>query len=139
MSASAIWMRLQCISTRTVDVRREKTIKVNNQIREMLCHSCSIVCCYWEHLPPVVIFKGQTERCIQNVKGSNVLKKSWMDEKIMMKWIRDIWVKHTKKKLSFLFLDSFSARLTKKVKDAFKMLIAHNFSRMYISVTTTRC
>ena len=72
---------------------------------------------------PVVIFKGQTERCIQNVKGSNVLKKSWMDEKLMMKWIHDIWVKHTKKKTSFLFLDSFSAHLAKKVKDAFKMLI----------------
>lgn len=43
-----------------------------------------------------------------------------MDEKLMLKWISDIWVKHTKNRPSLLFLDSFGAHLTVKVKDAFE-------------------
>ena len=38
----------------------------------------------------------------------------------MLKWISDIWVKYTKRWPSLLFLDTFSAHLTDKVKDAFQ-------------------
>ena len=70
-------------------------------------------------LSPMVIFKGTTHRCINKVTGSNVCyqKKAWMDERLMLTWIRDIWVKHTKSP-SLLFLDSFSAHLTDNVKGA---------------------
>ena len=45
-----------------------------------------------------------------------------MDEKLMLTWIKNIiWVKHTKKRPSFLFLNSFSAHLTDKVKDTFQV------------------
>ena len=43
-----------------------------------------------------------------------------MDEKVMLKWISDIWVKYTKKRPSLLFHDTFSAHLTDKVQKAFK-------------------
>ena len=73
----------------------------------------------------MVIFKGTTGRSIHNIKESNgtvvcYQKKAWMNEKLMLQWISDIWVKYTKNKPSLLFLDSFSAHLTDKVKDAFK-------------------
>ncbi len=72
-------------------------------------------------LPPMVIFKGTTPRSIKNVLGSQgtvvgYQKKSWMDEKLMLKWISDIWVKYTEKRSSLLILDTFSAHLTDKVK-----------------------
>ncbi len=68
-------------------------------------------------LPPRVIFKGTTPRWTTNVLGSQgtvvgYQKKSWMDEKLMLIWISDIWVKYTKKRPSLLFLDTFSAHLT---------------------------
>ena len=73
----------------------------------------------------MVIFKGTTGRSIHNIKESNgtvvcYQKKAWMNKKLMLQWISDIWVKHTKNKPSLLFLDSFSGHLTDKVKDAFK-------------------
>ncbi len=75
-------------------------------------------------LPPMVIFKDTTPRWITNVLGSQgtvvgYQKKSWMYEKLMLIWISDIWVKYTKNRPSLLFLDTFSAHLTDKVKDAF--------------------
>jgi len=47
-------------------------------------------------------------------------KKAWMDITLMLTWISDIWVEHTKKRPSLLFLDTFSAHLTEKVKDPFQ-------------------
>ena len=45
---------------------------------------------------------------------------SWVDEYEMLKWITDVWIVYTEKEPSLLFLDSFSAHLTDKVKDTFK-------------------
>lgn len=74
-------------------------------------------------LPPTVIYKRTTDRSICGVKESNASvisyqKKAWMDERSMLKWISDIWIKYTKNKPSLLFLDSFTAHLTDKAKDA---------------------
>ena len=42
------------------------------------------------------------------------------NEPQMLKWIKEVWIKHTRKTPSLLFLDSFSAHLTDAVKEAFK-------------------
>ncbi len=76
-------------------------------------------------LPPMIIFKGTTNHCIQGIRGSNGIlisyqKKAWLDENEILKWIRNIWIQHTNKQTSLLFLDSFSAHLTDRVKEGFK-------------------
>jgi len=43
-----------------------------------------------------------------------------MDEELLIIRISDTCVKHTKHKASLIFLDSFAAHVTEKVKDAFK-------------------
>ncbi len=90
-------------------------------------------------LPPMVIFKDTTPRWITNVLGSQgtvvgYQKKSWMYEKLMLIWISDIWVKYTKKRPSLLFLDTFSAHLTDKVKYAF-----HIFNTTIVLVIPGGC
>ena len=117
---------MDMVPSKTVDVRGKKTIKVRttksekNRLTAVL--SCSAV---GNMLPPMLIFKGTTSRSIRGVQGSegtlvSYQKKAWMDEKLMLKWISDIWVKYTKRRPSLLFLDTFSAHLTDKVKDAFQ-------------------
>ena len=75
-------------------------------------------------LAPMIVFKGTTNRCVSGVRSSDgtlisYQKKAWIDENEMLKWIRNIWIRYTKKKPSLLFLDSFSAHLTDQVKEAF--------------------
>lgn len=72
-------------------------------------------------LPPMIIFKGKTNRTIRDLvvpTGFVVTtqEKAWMDEERMLMWLREIWIKYTEKKQeelefsrSFLTLDSFSA------------------------------
>ena len=114
---------LDMVPSRTLDVKGKKTIKVKTTKSEK-CRVTAVLSCVavGNMLPPMVIFKGTTHRCINKVTGSNVCyqKKAWMDERLMLTWIRDIWVKHTKKRPSLLFLDSFSAHLTDNVKGAFQ-------------------
>ena len=76
-------------------------------------------------LAPMVVFKGTTNGCVSGVRSSDgtlvsYQKKAWINENEMLKWIRNIWIRYTKKKPSLLFLDSFSAQLTDQVKEAFK-------------------
>ena len=72
-------------------------------------------------LPPMIIFKGKTNRTIKDLvvpTGFLVTaqEKAWVDEERMLMWLREIWIKYTEKKQeelqfarSFLTLDSFSA------------------------------
>ena len=72
-------------------------------------------------LPPMLIFKGKTNRTIRNLavpSGMLVVtqEKAWMDEKLMLEWLDKIWLPHTESKQkeleftkSFLTLDAFSA------------------------------
>ena len=45
-----------------------------------------------------------------------VQEKGWMEEKLMIRWIKDIYLKYTKKGRSLLVLDSFRGHLTDSVK-----------------------
>ena len=114
---------MDMVPSKTVDIRGKKTVKVRTTKSEK-CRLIVVLSCTatGNMLPPMVIFKGTTPRSITGVQGSQgtvvgYQKKSWMDEKLMLKWISDIWVKMRQ---SLLFLDTFSAHLTDKVKDAFQ-------------------
>ena len=75
-------------------------------------------------LPPMIIFKGTTTRCIASVtrKNGTVVTyqiKVWWDEDIMKQWITKVWVQYTKKRPSLLVLDSFNAHLTEEIQAMF--------------------
>ena len=75
-----------------------------------------------DFLPPMIIFKGKRELSMDVPKGwiVTVQEKGWMDENLMLRWIRDIYLKYTKKERSLLLLDSFRGHLTDNVKKAFR-------------------
>ena len=75
-----------------------------------------------DFLPPMIIFKGKRELSMDVPKGwiVTVQEKGWMDENLMLRWIRDIYLKYTKKERSLLVLDSFRGHLTDNVKKAFR-------------------
>ena len=80
-------------------------------------------------LPPMIIFKGKTNRTIKDLvvpTGFVVAtqEKAWMDEKMMLIWLKDVWLKYTEQKQtelgflrSLLTLDTFSAQKTDPVKE----------------------
>ena len=80
-------------------------------------------------LPPMIIFKGKTDRTISdlNIPAGLIVKtqeKAWMDDDLMKVWVGDIWIKHIGaecQKLGFenalLTFDAFAAYLTDDVKN----------------------
>ena len=79
-------------------------------------------------LPPMIIFKGKTDRTISNlnIPAGFIVKtqeKAWMDNDLMKVWEEDIWIKHIRaewQKLGFenalLTFDAFAAHLTDDVE-----------------------
>ena len=112
------------VPSRTVDRKGKKSIKVRTTKSEKRRITAVLACSSTgKMLPPMLIFN--TSRSVRNVTGSegtvvSYHSKAWVDEKQMLKWITDIWMKYTRKRPSLLFLDSFSVHLTDKVKDKFK-------------------
>ena len=72
-------------------------------------------------LKPMIIYKGKTARTISDIEynKSKIFityeEKSLMDESLMLRWIKEVLLKHTKSKNCLLFLDSFRAHITDKV------------------------
>ena len=83
-------------------------------------------------LPPMIIFKGATEKTIQILgipEGFviNKQEKALMDEQLMHVWVEFIWLQHTKamsEKLGFenslLTLDAFSTHKTDQIQGKLK-------------------
>ena len=73
-------------------------------------------------LPPMIIFKGKRDLNMSVPPGwiVTVQEKGWMDESLMLRWIRDLYLKYTKKDRSLLVMDSFRGHLTENVKKAFR-------------------
>lgn len=79
-------------------------------------------------LPPMVIFKGKTERTIEKLRIPEgfVVKcqeKAWMDEHLMKVWLDDIWLEYIKKvskdigfENSLLTYDAFAAHKTDDIQ-----------------------
>jgi hypothetical protein len=74
-----------------------------------------------EMLKPMIIYKGKTSRAISDIEyhKSEIFVthqvKAWMDESLMLRWAKEVLLKHTKGKHCFLLLDSFHAHITEKV------------------------
>ena len=97
-------------------------------------------------LPPMVIFKGKTEKTIRDLEippGFVVKTQSnaWMDDELMKVWVEEIWLKHAHaecKKLGFanslLSFDAFSAHLTDGVK---AQLLGNNSDILQIPASCT--
>ena len=72
-------------------------------------------------LEPMIIFKGKTARAVRDVdhRSSEVFvthqDKSWMDESLMLRWVKDVLLKHTEGKHCLLVLDAFRAHITDSV------------------------
>ena len=52
-------------------------------------------------LPPMIIFKGKTDRTISdlNIPAGFIVKtqeKAWMDDDLMKVWVDVIWIKHVR-------------------------------------------
>lgn len=68
-------------------------------------------------LPPMIIFKGLTKRCIKGVVASTnralltFQKNAYSSEELSQTWIKDIWLKHTKNCESLLIWDKFSGHV----------------------------
>ncbi len=74
--------------------------------------------------PPMVVFKGKTIKNLIVPEGFVAVtqEKGWMDDKLMMKYIDEIWMAHVLKtgcKESLLTLDSFRAHISESSKKKF--------------------
>ena len=94
-------------------------------------------------LPPMVIFKWKWDLKFDIPSGwiVTVQEKGWMDETLMLKWIKDVfYLKYTKKDHSLLVLDSFCG-LAESVKTAFWKgnTDGSNTGRMYFKGSAVDC
>ena len=122
------------VPSKTVDVKGKKTIKVRTTGSEKR-HITVVLACMssGEFLPPMIIFKGKTDRTIRNLRVPEgyvvaTQSKAWMDEVLMLRWIKEIWIPHVMKKggrESILCLDSFRAHLTDEVISEFRTQRIH--------------
>ena len=44
--------------------------------------------------------------------------KAWMDGPLMQRWVKEIWLKYTRKKESLLVFDTFKAHVTDEVSNS---------------------
>ena len=109
--------------TQTVDKVRTNSINIRTTGHEKTSVMVVLVCqADGQKLPPLVIFKRKT---IPKEKfPSNIIikanSKGWMDEKLMIKWLKEAYVKwsdgffHIRR--SLLVFDSMRAHITDAVK-----------------------
>lgn len=123
MDETPVYMDM--VPAKTIDKKGKKSIKVRTTKSEK-CRVTAVLACTatGDMLPPMIIFKGTTTRSIRGIASNDAIisyqKKAWVDEGQMLKWIKEVWVKYTKKAPSLLFYDTFSAHLTDAVKESFK-------------------
>jgi len=67
-------------------------------------------------LAPMIIFKGKRELKLKSPKGwiIAVQQKAWMDEHLMLRWVKEIYRQYTEKKQSLCVLDSFRVHIRKQ-------------------------
>ena len=100
-------------------------------------------------LPPMIIFKGKTDRTISdlNIPAGFIVKtqeKAWMEDDLMKVWVEDIWIKHIRaecQKLgignALLTFDAFAAHLTDGVE--IQLLEAKTDSLAIPAGCTSKC
>lgn len=106
---------------KTVEKKGEKTVKVRTTGSEK-CHITAVLTATadGQFLPPMIIFKGKTQRTIKKLKVPKgflvaTQEKAWMDDTLMLQYIDRIWKPHVraaKVRESILTLDSFKAHIS---------------------------
>ena len=101
-------------------VKCEREAQTETRKRLTFVVTCSAA---GQMLKPMVIFKGKTARSLKSKTKRNDIvighqKKGWMDHAQMLAWIREVLVKHTKKKHVLLVFNSFKAYLVDDVLQA---------------------
>ena len=119
---------------KTIDVKGKKTIKVRTTGSEKRHITVVLACAAsGEFLPPMIIFKGKTDRTIKKLRIPDgfvvaTQSKAWMDEDLMVRWIKEVWFPYITSKggrESILCLDSFRAHLTDSVVAEFRKYHSH--------------
>ena len=111
------------MASNKMDVKRMKTCSTGAQIRLTVVLSATAD---GHMLPAMVIFKGVKVPKSLNVPSGWIVcvqKKGWMDENLMERWVREVWLKHTKCSKALLVMDCFSAHCTDGIKD---LLVCNN-------------
>ena len=107
---------------RTVSVKGEKTVSVKTTGNEKN-HFTVILACTADgnKLTPAVVFKRKTIPKDKFPKGIHVYvqEKGWVDEKVLSKWLKQVWFSRPGgllKKPALLVWDMFRAHLTDTIK-----------------------
>ena len=127
------------LPSKTVYQKGDKSVLIRTTGSEKRHFTCVLaVSADGTVLPPMIIFMGKRELRLDCPAGwiVTVQENGWMDETLMLKWIKDIYLKYTKKERSLLVLDSFHGYLSDDVKKAFVKEISNgsDFGRMHVQV-----
>lgn len=112
-------MYFDLLPGKTVDVKGRKSIRIRTTGSEKRHLTIVLaVSAAGDVLSPMVIFKGKRPLNLDVPKGwiICVQEKAWMDETLMLRWVKEILLPHTKKERCLLVMDSFPAHLTDDVK-----------------------
>jgi len=114
----------ELVPNRTIDVKGRKSIRVRTTASDKR-HLMVVlaVTAAGQTLPPMIIFKGKRELKIDHPAGwiICVQTKGWMDEGLMMRWTKDVLLRHTQKERCLLVLDSFAGHKTEAVRKLFRL------------------
>ena len=116
---------LDLLPGKVIAKKGQKSINVHTTASEKYHVTATLCCCAsGKILLPFIIFKGKTTRGLKKVqvpKGvvCTVQAKAWIDEKCTIEWINKVWLLYVGKNRALLCLDTFSAHLTKQVRDEF--------------------
>lgn len=121
-------------SKTTLSRRGERTIRIASTGSSSRCTVLLGVALDGSKLPPFIVFKGKrsgriirevTQRASENGYPADcvysVQDKAWIDEELMLEWIRRVWAPWVQSKnlqQSYLIMDSFKAHLVGSVADA---------------------
>ncbi|KAH8020465.1 hypothetical protein HPB51_001906 [Rhipicephalus microplus] len=119
---TSVWLDMS--SSTTITQRGDKDVKLLSTSNEHSCFTVMLACtANGRKLPPFIIFKRKT--ILKEVLSPGVVirvnKKEYIDEAMMLEWIRVVWNRWASALLrlrSMLVLDAFRGHLTDAVKHA---------------------
>ena len=122
-------MVFDTVPSRTVHARGEKDVRVNTTGGEKKRFTAVLtVTAAGQYLPTMCVFKGKCEPKDVVLPKGWVLQmndRAWVNEEVMIRWIREILRPYTQRRPALLVMDSFSAHITSKVKAELAKINTH--------------